>query len=75
MTEPLEPYVGARAVAALVDESVDTVQLWARLGKIPGTKLGKSWKFRLSEVTKALEPPTDSWAQSNQSRGRRRKAS
>jgi len=69
-----EPFVGVDEVAAFVGESVYTVQAWARQGKIPASKPGKSWKFRLSEVRAALTaPPRDTWAQSNQSRGRKRK--
>jgi excisionase family DNA binding protein len=69
----LESFVGAEEVAAFLGESTDTVAAWARQGKIPGVKPGKSWKFLLSEVNAALTKPVDPWQQSPQSRGRKRK--
>jgi excisionase family DNA binding protein len=69
-----EPYVGATALAEhLNDMSPLTVRQWARVGKIPGIKPGKEWLFRISEVDAHLNSPNDDpWAQSAQSRGRRR---
>lgn len=67
-----EPFVGVEEVSAHLQESVATVQSWARQGKIPGVKPGKAWKFRLSEIDAHLSNPSDPWAQSAQSRGRRR---
>lgn len=69
-----EAYVGATALAEhLNDMSPLTIKQWARNGKIPGIKPGKEWLFRISEVDAHLNKAVDPWAQSAQSRGRRRK--
>lgn len=69
-----EPFVGVADVAALLNNmSTFTVKEWAKAGKIPGIKPGKYWLFRPSEVIAALNPPAaDPWAQSPQSRARKR---
>lgn len=72
MSEP-EPWSGVQEVAEHLGKTVPVIQSWARQGKIPGIKPGRDWMFRMSEIDAHLSAPKDSWAQSNQSRGRRRK--
>jgi excisionase family DNA binding protein len=67
-----EPFVGAAEVAAHLNQSVLIIQSWARIGKIPGIKPGRAWMFRLSEVDAAVKKEGNPWAQSAQSRGRKR---
>lgn len=44
--------------------SVQTVYRMAREGKIPGIRVGRSWRFDLDEVKGRLSTPvlTDAWA-------------
>lgn len=71
--KPLEEWVDVAAVAAHLHLTVDTVRTHAKTGQIPGVRIGKRWRFRLSDIDAYLSRPRDPWAQSNQSRGRRRK--
>lgn len=67
-----EPWVDAVAAAAHMNKSVLTIRRWAHAGEIPGVKKGGEWMFQLSAIDEHLNTPTDPWAQSPQSRGRRR---
>lgn len=67
----IEPFVSAEVVATHLDKSVITVCALARNGVIPGIKLGRDWRFKLSEVDAFLSRPKS--LQSPQSRGRKRK--
>lgn len=48
--KPLESWVSLEAVAAHLGVSKDTIYRWISDKKIPCHKLGKLWKFKLSEV-------------------------
>lgn len=58
--------------AAHYDLTVDTVRAHAKAGIIPAVKIGSRWRFDLEAIDKYLAEPADPWAQSPQSRGRRR---
>lgn len=45
-----EPLVGVREVADALGLHTDTVKKKAQRGEIPALKIGKHWRFRLSEV-------------------------
>ena len=42
----------------------DTIRLWIKKGEIPAHKVGKLWRFKISEV--------DGWIQSGRSAGNKR---
>lgn len=63
---------GTRAAAKHLDLSEDTVRAHAKAGIIPAIKIGSRWRFDLEQVDAYLKAPADPWAQSAQSRGRRR---
>lgn len=63
---------GTRAAAKHLDLSEDTVRAHAKAGIIPAIKIGSRWRFDLDAIDKHLTEPSDPWAQSAQSRGRRR---
>lgn len=41
-------------VAAHLSVTPDTVRTWVRSGKLPSNKVGKRYKFRLSEIDKLV---------------------
>lgn len=45
-----EPWVSLEAIAAHVCVSKDTVRRWIRAQKIPVQRVGRQWRFRVSEV-------------------------
>lgn len=55
---PVEPWVSLAEVAKHLDVHVETGRRWALGSAIPATKIGKVWRFKLSEV--------DAWAKSGQ---------
>lgn len=60
---PSEPMVTVQELAKHLNCSTATVYLLAKSGDIPSVRIGKSWRFRLSDVREALEPkPVDLWA-------------
>lgn len=73
-TQPTtEPWVRTPAIAAHLGVSEYTIRSWAKLGTIPGHKVGREWLFKVSEVDAHLcQPPADPWMQSARSRGRKR---
>lgn len=54
-----EHLIGLEEIAAHLDVSKDTIRVWIRKGTIPYKKVGRQYKFRLSEV--------DEWVDSGQS--------
>ncbi|GAB3389096.1 hypothetical protein GCM10027568_10890 [Humibacter soli] len=72
MANDEERWVTSEEVGAHLGISVKTVLNQARAGELPGTKVGRAWRFRLSTVDEFLTRPKDPWKQSNQSRGRKR---
>jgi len=45
-----EPWVSLDAVAAHLDVSKDTVYRWINHRGMPAHKVGRKWKFKVSEV-------------------------
>ena len=50
MTATFEPLIGTTDAAKLLGIHPKTLQRFARLLKIPGHQIGKSWRFRASEL-------------------------
>lgn len=53
----VEKWVNLGDVADYIGITQDTVRTWAREGKLPAYKVGKRYKFKLSEV--------DDWVRNN----------
>lgn len=51
----LEKWSSLKDVADHLGVSQDTVRLWIKDNKIPAHKIGKQWKFKLSEIGSGLE--------------------
>lgn len=45
-----EPWIGTKEIAAHLGVTVVTVRKWIAHGKIPCYRVGKLWKFKVSEV-------------------------
>ena len=54
-----KPWVGLEEVATYLDVNKDTVRNWIKKTDIPAHKIGRQWKFKISEV--------DSWVKSGKS--------
>jgi excisionase family DNA binding protein len=59
MTNEPEKWSSLEEVAEHIGVHKDTIRNWVRKGIIPAHKIGKLWKFRLSEV--------DEWITSGES--------
>lgn len=57
--ESTEPLWTVRDVALYLRLNPETVRLMARSGKIPAIKVGKSWRFRSSQIKYWLEVNID----------------
>lgn len=56
MTESSEnPAMTVQEVADYYSFSCSTIYRWAREGKLPGKKIGGSWRFSRKQVEKLLE--------------------
>lgn len=47
-----EPWIGTKEIAKHLGVTVVTVRKWIASGKIPCHRMGKLWKFKVSEVDK-----------------------
>ena len=54
-----EPWVSLEEVAAYLGVNKDTIRNWIKKSDIPARKIGRKWKFKLSEV--------DEWVKSGKS--------
>ena len=45
-----EPWVTLEAIAKHLEVSTDTVHRWIRARKIPVHRVGRQWRFKVSEV-------------------------
>ena len=45
-----EPFISLREAAELLQMHPDTIKKKTRNGEIPGRKLGRRWKYRVSEL-------------------------
>jgi excisionase family DNA binding protein len=50
-----EPWVSLEAIAGHLSVSTDTVHRWIRAQKIPAHRVGRMWRFKVSQV--------DEWVQ------------
>lgn len=55
----VERWVSLEDIAGHLDVSKDTIRAWIKKGKIPYHKVGRQYKFRVSEV--------DAWVESGES--------
>lgn len=62
---PAEPWVGVEDVARHLGVSTDTVYRWIESKSLPAHKLGRLWKFKLSDIDEWVrsgaatdDPPT-----------------
>lgn len=46
----IEKWSSLKEVADHLGVSQDTIRLWIKDNKIPAHKIGKQWKFKLSEI-------------------------
>lgn len=65
-------WVDTAKAAEHLGQSAETIRAHAQAGVIPAVKVGARWRFDLEQVDAYLKAPSDPWAQSAQSRGRRR---
>ncbi|MBT1676799.1 helix-turn-helix domain-containing protein [Curtobacterium aurantiacum] len=62
----------AAELAAALQVSIKTIYQYARDGTIPSVRVGRSWRFWLEDVKRALETPTvDLWAAPSRKKVRR----
>lgn len=54
-----EPWAGLEEAAAYLGVNKDTVRNWIKKTDIPAHKIGRQWKFKLSEI--------DEWVKSGKS--------
>ena len=54
-----EPWVNIEEVAAYLGVNKDTVRNWIKKTDLPAQKIGRQWKFKLSEI--------DQWVKSGKS--------
>jgi len=60
-----EPWVNLEDIARHLSVSKDTIRAWIKKDKIPYTRAGKMYKFKISEVEECLrngnlaEPPNN----------------
>jgi excisionase family DNA binding protein len=45
-----EKWTSLEKIAEYLDVSKDTIRVWIKNNKIPAHKIGKQWKFKISEV-------------------------
>lgn len=55
----VERWVSLEDIATHLDVSKDTIRAWIKKGTIPNHKVGRQYKFRVSEV--------DAWVESGES--------
>jgi excisionase family DNA binding protein len=59
MATEVEKWSSIEDVAEHIQVHKDTVRLWIKKGEIPAHKMGKQWRFKISEI--------DEWIQSGRS--------
>lgn len=59
MTNTEEKWVGIEETAIHLDVNKDTIRNWIKKTDIPAHRIGRQWKFKLSEV--------DDWVKSGKS--------
>ena len=61
MATETEKWSSIEEIAGHLQVHKDTIRLWIKKGEIPAHKVGKLWRFKISEV--------DGWIQSGKSAG------
>ena len=59
MTNTEEKWVGIEEIALHLDVNKDTIRNWIKKIDIPAHRVGRQWKFKLSEI--------DEWVRSGKS--------
>ena len=59
MTTGNEKWSSIEEIAEHIKVHRDTIRIWIRKGEIPAHKIGKQWRFRISEI--------DEWVSSGKS--------
>lgn len=65
--------VDIKMMALILKVSPDTVRRLVATGGIPAFRVGRLWRFDSAAVLAHLSQPRDPWAQSSQSRSRKRR--
>jgi excisionase family DNA binding protein len=50
MSSPSEKWSSIEEIAEHIQVHKDTIRIWIRKGEIPAHKIGKQWRFRISEI-------------------------
>ena len=53
-TSPVEPVIDSEEAAKFLDINPKTLQKMARTGTVPAYRIGKLWKFRISDLDEWL---------------------
>jgi len=59
MSTGSEKWSSIEEIAGHIQVHKDTIRIWIRKGEIPAHKIGKQWRFRISEI--------DEWVSSGKS--------
>lgn len=51
----IDRYISLKETADYLNISKETLYLWVKTNKIPAYKLGRFWKFRVSEIDRWME--------------------
>lgn len=54
-----EPWISLEDTATYLGVTKDTIRNWIKKGYIPAYKIGRKWKFKISEI--------DAWVESGKS--------
>lgn len=46
----VEPWVGTKEIAEHLGVTIETIRKWIKTRKIPCHRVGKLWKFKVSEI-------------------------
>jgi excisionase family DNA binding protein len=59
MSAEKEKWTSIEEIAEHIQVHKDTIRIWIKKGEIPAHKIGKQWRFKISEI--------DEWVQSGKS--------
>ena len=51
----IEKWVSLRGIAEHLNLSKETIYTWVKQGLIPASKIGRNWRFKISEVDKWIK--------------------
>jgi excisionase family DNA binding protein len=46
----IEKYIGTKEISEYLDVTKDTLHKWIKSGSIPCHRIGRLWKFKISEI-------------------------